>query len=75
MSTRASRFDRWLLQALRKMLGPVPLDLVLDTGGESRSPVRHRVATIRFADRETLSGSSPARRWVLVTGTATARSR
>lgn len=54
MSTRASRFDRWLLQTLRKMLGPVPLDLVLDTGGESRSPVRHRVAIIRFADQKTL---------------------
>lgn len=54
MSTRASRFDRWLLQVLRKMLGPTALDLVLETGGEDRSPLHRPVATIRFADRRTL---------------------
>ncbi len=56
MSTRASRFDRWLLQVLRKLLGPTALDLVLDTGGEDRSPLRRPMATIRFADRKTLLG-------------------
>ncbi len=56
MSTTASRFDRWLLRTLRKMLGPAPLDFVLDTGEEERSPFRHPVATIRFADRRTLLG-------------------
>lgn len=54
MSTTASRFDRWLLQVLRKMLGSAPLDLVLDTGGENCSALRQPVATIRFADRKTL---------------------
>jgi cyclopropane-fatty-acyl-phospholipid synthase len=56
MSTTASRFDRWLLQVLRKMLGSAPLDLVLDTGGEDCSELRQPVATIRFANRKALLG-------------------
>jgi cyclopropane-fatty-acyl-phospholipid synthase len=56
MSKTASRLDRWLLQTLRNMLGHAPLDLVLDTGGEERSPVLQPVATIRFDNRKTLLG-------------------
>lgn len=36
------------------MLGPAPLDLVLETGGEDKSPLRRPVAKIKFADRKTL---------------------
>ena len=54
MSTTASRFDCWLLHVLRKILGPAPLDFVLDSGGTDRSPLVHPVATICFADRKTL---------------------
>ncbi|HEU5400829.1 MAG TPA: cyclopropane-fatty-acyl-phospholipid synthase family protein [Terriglobales bacterium] len=54
MSTTASRFDCWLLHVLRKILGPAPLDFVMDSGGTDRSPLVHPVATICFADRKTL---------------------
>jgi len=54
MSKTASRLDRFLLSTLRKMLGPAPLDLALPDCREPDSNLRPSVATIRFADRQTL---------------------
>lgn len=54
MSKAGSRFDLWLLHALRKMLGPAQIALGLRSSTEPSRDSMCPVATIRFADRSTL---------------------